>query len=190
LIEARVHLGSKILMSAGIGAATLAAIEVSGLRTTIELWLHPTRFDVEQQGVVIMSPGPTEIIDELHDPQRVKGWNAKGLQLEDGRVVAMPDGVVLPEKSQLLEAATREGVEIDSAGRIFGLLRIWHWCGNDPTRNHIARIDIARLMEFVEQSNAKKSYWRGCDTVAEDGWDVDAFYGFEQWLDERSPSAK
>ena len=36
-------------------------------------------------------------------------------------------------------AATASGVELAPDGRVYGLVRIHHWCGNDPVQTHIAR---------------------------------------------------
>ncbi|MCK6470758.1 MAG: hypothetical protein L6R28_03330 [Planctomycetes bacterium] len=56
--------------------------------------------------------GRTEIIERLNDPQEVVGWNTQGLQLAEGRTVALPGIDELPAKSVTLDFAVKHGVEL------------------------------------------------------------------------------
>lgn len=50
-----------------------------------------------------------------------------------------------------LAEATSRGVEIDEQGRVFGLVRVHHWCGNDPVGEHVARVELADLLAFLDE---------------------------------------
>ncbi len=89
------------------------------------------------------------IVEELRSPVAVKGWSRGGLLLSDGRAVSLPDIRVLPISSAALSEAIRRGVELGSGGRVYGLVRVHHGCGNDPVREHIARVDLTYLLAFL-----------------------------------------
>ena len=76
-------------------------------------------------------------IDRLEAPTPVSGWSAEGLVLAE------------PRTSGALAAVTGHGVEIASTGDIFGLIRVHHWCGNDPVREHRARVNISDFLLFL-----------------------------------------
>lgn len=94
--------------------------------------------------------GRTEIVESLADPQGVSGWTSQGLQLADGRTIALPGIDELPAKSVTLEFAVKHGVELQD-GRIFTLLEIYHWCGNDPVRKHWVRADLAHALRHTQE---------------------------------------
>lgn len=100
-------------------------------------------------------PFPSRHVDKLNRPGKVIGWNQDGLALEGGRTV-MPAGMTaLPAKSYTLKVATRHGVEVASDGRVFGLIKIWHWCGNDPVRYDLSRVDIGQLLAYHREGKSK-----------------------------------
>lgn len=100
------------------------------------------------------TPFAISIVDPLHKPAKVTRWEPNGLYLSDGRVV-MPTGMtLLPEGSDTLDIATREGVEVAPDGRVFGLIKLWHWCGNDPVRHHLGKIDIAQLLSYHQEGKS------------------------------------
>src|SRR5262245_13928214 len=94
---------------------------------------------------------PIRKVEVLHSPTLVTGWSEDGLRLADGRILQLPGFRKLPRESAALTEATKRGVEIASDGRVYGLVRIWHWCGNDPVREHIARVDLADMLMFLRQ---------------------------------------
>ena len=91
----------------------------------------------------------TWLIDELQSPVGVAGWSDTALLLADGRAVGLPGIQELPGSSVGLAQAIRRGVELSPDGRVYGLVRVHHWCGNDPVREHIARVDLSYLLMFV-----------------------------------------
>lgn len=134
------------------------------------------------------SPVPVFKIESLDNPVAVMGWDSEGLALEDGRKIQLSGFISLPEQSKALSEATKQGVEIDSNGRIYGLVRIHHWCGHDPVRKHIARIDLASMLTFLNEGKLKESsedqksgasQKRGMFTKC--GWEVGEFYSYLQW---------
>lgn len=94
---------------------------------------------------------PVEIVETMDSPVPVQGWNESGLILADRRQIQLPGFVKLPVSSLALAEATKGGVDIGTNGRIHGLVRVHHWCGNDPVRKHIARVDLSDLLTFLGQ---------------------------------------
>lgn len=126
------------------------------------------------------------IIEKLNDPIKVTNWNNKGLVAADGRIIPLPDMVALPTESAALAEVMKQGVvEIAPDGRIYGLVRIRHFCGNDIVRNHIARVDIAKMLLFLgegEPKLSKRYVAQAGGRFTEYGWNLSDFMGFEEFL--------
>ena len=63
-------------------------------------------------------------------------------------------------------------MEIAWDGRVYGLVPIWHWCGCDPVGSHLVKVDLSRMLRFLENeeaSNAGAQY-------SEHGWDFRSFH--------------
>jgi hypothetical protein len=136
---------------------------------------------------------PIKKIETLQHPIAVTGWSSNGLRLADGRIVQVPGFRWLPMESDALAEATKRGVEVEADGRLLGLVRIHHWCGNDPVREHIARVDLADMMTFLRigepvdpapQSELSISEPGG--SFCEWGWRVGEFYQFQSWQSAKS----
>jgi hypothetical protein len=156
----------KLLMSVVVFASTLALVGVGLMAATA--WAN-RRYDV---------------IDRLESPRNTAGWTSAGLTLDDASLLRLPGVAALPEVSELLAAMVERGVELDPRdGRVYGLLPIWHWCGDDPVRRHVARVDLARVLEFSRESEnaAGRAAW-DCTSVSEFGWNVSCYRGYERWL--------
>ena len=124
---------------------------------------------------------PVSKIETLRSPVAVLGWSANGLELADGRTIRAPDFTTLPKESTALAEITKRGVEIDGQGRLYGLVRVHHWCGNDPVREHIARVDIsAVLIYFREKERSSDDEDPASSSFSEWGWNVSDFHAF-QW---------
>jgi hypothetical protein len=131
---------------------------------------------------------PIKKIEILHNAVAVSGWSSNGLHLADGRIVQLPGIHSLPSESGALTEATKRGVEIAADGRVLGLVRIHHWCGNDPVREHIARIDLSDLMLFLRVGDpvapvpeAESLLSEPGGSFTEWGWRVGEFYQFQSW---------
>jgi len=131
---------------------------------------------------------PIHKVESLENPLAVKRWTTEGLILENGRTVQLPGLRSLPKESAALAEATKRGVEIRKDGRVFGLMRIHHWCGNDPVREHIARVDLADLMMFLNLGEATApvpdpafTTHEDADKFSEYGWHVGQFFQFQAW---------
>jgi len=142
---------------------------------------------------------PIHKVEHLNLPIQVIRWTEDGLQLSDGRMLPLPGFKKLPLTSSALAEATQGGVEITTDGRVIGLVEIHHWCGNDPVRKHIARVDIAHLLRFLKQGEPSGPFLDeeiipenglGVETS---GWDPSSFMLFKSWSEsqsrERSPSS-
>lgn len=88
---------------------------------------------------------PRRIVERLDAPIAVESVTREGLVLADGRTLAIPHVADLPADAAAVREAVRHGVEVGADGRMTGLMKIWHWCGNDPVRYHLARVDLTDL---------------------------------------------
>ena len=89
---------------------------------------------------------PKHIVEKLRNPHPVVKITKKGFIISDGRLIKVRYVSELPINSNILQAAVKNGIEVDEYGNTFGLLKIWHWCGNDPVRYHIARVNLTNLI--------------------------------------------
>lgn len=130
------------------------------------------------------------IIETLSEPVQVDGWTTNGLQTSDGRTIALPGVANLPAELPGLSAATEQGIEIQPDGRVFGLIRIHHWCGNDPVREHVARVDLSYMaIYFSDQPVESKSGMNlgtlrpthNTNVFSEHGWRYGDFLTFQSW---------
>lgn len=132
---------------------------------------------------------PISKIETLHSPVAVDSWSEDGLKLADGRIVALPGIQRLPLTSTALREVTKRGVEFGTNGRIYGLVRVHHWCGNDPVREHIARVDISKMLLMLQVGQAISpvneaitSSCRPGGQFSEFGWNASEF-GMLQQMD-------
>jgi hypothetical protein len=88
-------------------------------------------------------------VEVLNAPAGVRQITPGGLVLENGSLVKIPYVEHVPTNLAVLVAAVSSGVEIDKDGHVIGLIKVWHWCGNDPIRSHIGRIDLTGLLLFA-----------------------------------------
>jgi hypothetical protein len=131
---------------------------------------------------------PVNKIETLKNPIAVRGWSAGGLNLADGRTVPLPGLRALPGQSAALAEATKRGVEVDRDGRVWALVRVHHWCGNDSVRKHVARVDLSEMMTYlrvgeptVTPPEAEFLATKSDGAFSEWGWRVGEFYAFESW---------
>ena len=89
-----------------------------------------------------------EVIESLQDPRAVLAIDAEGLVLGRNERLTIPGSPFSAIANAALWEATRRGVEVGADGRAVGLLPIWHWCGNDPIREHVARIPLTQLVQY------------------------------------------
>ena len=133
------------------------------------------------------------IVEKLHDPISVEGWTDRSLLLEDGRNIYVPGVSHLPKESAPLSEATKRGVEVANDGRIYGLVRINHWCGNDPVRYHLARIDIGHMLSFLgeqqDASNESADVEYG-SSFTKWGWNMSEYVKYQQWLESTAPKSR
>ena len=129
---------------------------------------------------------PKSIIEKLESPVAVSAWTRHGLVLGDGRLVSLVGIDELPETSRALAEATRHGVEVGPDGAVIALVRIHHWCGNDPVRKHLARVDIAELLRFYGEDGRIREQVDIDECPSSDsdfgqyGWNISAYLGY-QW---------
>src|SRR5436189_5371495 len=110
-------------------AVTASAVATYAALPHLDHWLRTGRFF------------PVNLVERLDSPSSVRGWSEDGVVLADGRSIKLPGFRRLPTASKALSEATKRAVEITPDGRVVGLARVHHWCGNDPLGEHIARVD-------------------------------------------------
>jgi hypothetical protein len=136
---------------------------------------------------------PIRRIDALDNAVAVTGWNSAGLQLADGRSISLPGVTSLPLTSLALAESTKRGVQIQSDGRVFGLVRVHHWCGNDPVREHLARVDLSQLLVFLQVVKPVPGTTTADEfpfippggTFTPHGWRIEEFMSFQMLNDLR-----
>lgn len=131
---------------------------------------------------------PIRKIETLQHPVSVTRWDAAGLHLADGRTVELPGVSALPEDSPALREALKHGVEVRQDGRIWALVRIHHWCGNDPVREHVAQIDLSDMMTFLRIGEPTAAVPEAeflarepGGRFSEFGWNISEFLEFQSW---------
>jgi hypothetical protein len=131
---------------------------------------------------------PIRKIDSLQHPMEVTKWDASGLLLADGRTVQLPGVTLLPEDSPVLREALRRGVEVGQHGRILALVRIHHWCGNDPVQEHVAKVDLSDMMLFLRLGQPTTTVAETEFLVkelgggfSESGWAISEYLQFQSW---------
>ena len=131
---------------------------------------------------------PIEKIETLTNPVQVTGWTTNGLQLTNGQTAKIPGMTELPVESAALTEATKRGVQIDADGRMWALVQIHHWCGNDPVRNHIAKVDLSEFLTFLQEGKPEHAIpapellpTTSGSKFSEFGWQVGEWYQFDAW---------
>jgi hypothetical protein len=130
---------------------------------------------------------PIEKVDTLQKPVAVTGWTATALTLADGRAVDLRVQS-LPAVSPALAEATRRGVEVDEDGTVWALVKIHHWCGNDPVTHHIARVDLSRFLAYLHIGESDLPVPEDVEPIhqpggrfTDAGWDIGEYVDFENW---------
>lgn len=96
------------------------------------------------------SPVPLWSTERLEHPVVVKDVTAKTLMLADGRSVALPFIKRLPRNDPVFLKALKHGVEVGQDGEVFGLIRDYRTCGNDPFVWRDRRINLSDLAGFMD----------------------------------------
>jgi hypothetical protein len=137
--------------------------------------------------LLVSSRSSIRHVERLNAPIGVIGWNEDGLQLSDGRILQLPGFKRLPTTSSALAEATKSGVDITREGRVIGLITIHHWCGNDPVREHVARVDLALMLRFLSQGEALGPLTHEYmipshpSEIEQSGWEPSSYMVFETW---------
>jgi hypothetical protein len=134
---------------------------------------------------------PIRIIETLNNPIPVDGWDADGLILSSGARLILPNVAHLKPGGVPLDEFLKNGVE-QSNGRVYGIVKVWHWCGNDSCREHYARIDIGYLIEFCSAgeliediSEVDVPPWVLPLRIGPYGWNISDYYTFISFVEHR-----
>lgn len=128
-----------------------------------------------------------DVIDRLVDPVAVTGFTTEGVMMASGDLLPWDLGEPLPldeSTRTLLRVLTARGVEIERGGSALVLVPVFHWCGNDPVRRHLARVDLRAALRFLGRRNdpdgsGPLEFPR--PQFVEQGWLVGDWLAFERW---------
>lgn len=184
-------------MKAGLHIMLSRRIRNGVLTGTAALGVGAVAFYVSPMGQFYSLTGslwPKSHIESLCDPIAVKGWTDEGLLLADGRTVSLPGIRRLPKTSVALSRAVKDGVEIQADGQVVGLLKVWHWCGNDPMKNDVRRIPIGPLLCYLREGEPTKPVhdddmepMSSNGGFSDHGWSVSEYVGFAHFFMPRHP---
>jgi len=141
---------------------------------------------------------PVNVVERLDSPSSVRGWSEDSVSLADGRTVKLPGFRRLPKISKALSEATKRGVEITPDGRVVGLVRVHHWCGNDPVGEHVARVDLSLMLAYLQEGERLTPLSEDekklipphfSDEFSDYGWRVGEFGRFKMWCDYVVPTS-
>lgn len=124
-----------------------------------------------------------EIHDHLLAPAAITHVEADAIEVADGRRAELAGIGELVAVCPSL----RTGVDVSPDGTVWGLVPIFHWCGNDPVGQHEERIPLAPLIRFLRESPEARPLADAFDRVGR--LDVRAFRGFAAWAGVPDPHA-
>src|SRR5690242_13363191 len=76
------------------------------------------------------------------------------LIMAGGKTLTLPDVTNIPKEPRIWKDILDYGVELNTNGSSYALVHVHHWCGNDPVRYHLARVDLSSLcIEINARSN-------------------------------------
>lgn len=103
------------------------------------------------------SPIPLWHLEKLTNPVHVRAISATALVVTDGREIGLPFIKELPKDDLLFRAAVQNGVEVDTNGRVYGLLWMERYCGNDAVYWRREKIDLSELAGAIHPRGLDES---------------------------------
>jgi hypothetical protein len=136
--------------------------------------------------VVALAACSRSVTEKLESATPVASVESHGLHLSDGRFVGWGLAEPVPTELAALDAITAHGIEIGTDGRAIGLVQVHHWCGNDPIREHLARIDVGHLLEFLggrptPEGEEPLDFTEADTQFTQWGWNVSSWRASERW---------
>ena len=143
-------------------------------------------------GVGLAGPARRQLVDldraqpavDAGEPPDALPRSIGGAVIDDCQRDAVP-GVVLSEQP------------LEAVGDVVGLVRVHHWCGNDPVGEHIARVDLSLMLTFLQQGERLTPLSEDekklipphfSDEFSDYGWRVGEFGRFKMWCDYLAPA--
>jgi hypothetical protein len=110
---------------------------------------------------------PQRILETLQTPVRIGGVTEKGFLTMDGKLLLPPGITNLVISDSVKRDIIEHGVETAADGAIYALVRVHHWCGNDPVVFHLARVNLSSLLLLVADGVRFSNYGLNPAYVAE-----------------------
>jgi hypothetical protein len=130
---------------------------------------------------------PIHIVERLTNEVSVAQWTSNAFLLADGRTIEIPHVSHLPPESLALSQLTQRGVEVARDGQVYALVRVHHWCGNDPVKDHIARVNVSDALAFLrigsssDTLESESAVLRDGGSFSQWGWRVGEYNSFRSW---------
>ncbi len=133
-------------------------------------------------------PFPLVHIETVQNMEQVQSVAGNVIRLGSGSDICLERLSYIPT-NKLISAVLGRGLRLDN-GKIVGLVRIHHWCGNDPIRYDVRRVDFELLCVYVDrQCVTNCSFVSSRDTntgttsdtsihVTKHGWRYDEYVKF------------
>lgn len=109
------------------------------------------------------SPIPRWITESLASPRKISSIEENFLRTSEGTVIRLRGAGFIRECPPVSADIFKHGVEVNASGEMFGLVRVHHWCGNDPVRYHLARVSLISLVAFLEEGQVLRVSKHGID---------------------------
>jgi hypothetical protein len=92
---------------------------------------------------------PQRIVETVKTPAQIRSVTENGLLTADGKLLVVPGITNLHISDSIKKDIIEHGVEIAPDGSFYALVRVHHWCGNDPVVFHLARVNLSSLLLLV-----------------------------------------
>jgi hypothetical protein len=131
--------------------------------------------------VLSLLPITRQHIDELDNPKTVSQIYPHGILLQDRTFVELPNITEIPVKSSVFQAALKQGIEMNQDGNVYGILKLWHSCGNDPIRLDLRKVNLSDLAAFLHPNGATEKYYVELDTQDDNVLEHFNYYSSHGW---------
>ena len=93
-------------------------------------------------------PFPLFHIEKMSRPLPVHSTSGNVIQFSSGTVVCLDKLSYIPTNA-LIQDVLKRGLSYED-GKTLGLVTLHHWCGNDPVRYDVRRVDFELLCAYVD----------------------------------------
>lgn len=141
----------------------------------------------------MLSSLPWYDIASLRHPQRVLSWDSTGLVAARSGRISLPVSSISRFPPGAIDAVTARGIEADSTGKVYALVQIHRWCGNDALQHQVVRVELHRFVAYLTMLAEARSTRRLIPSTDElwarpssrmfnqFGWRAEVYADFKYW---------